>query len=108
MFKVNFKTVAQAETKDFGKFELTPLEKGFGLTLGNALRRVLLTNLPGAAITSVTIEGITHQFTTLSGMKEDVVELLLNLKQVRFEFSGDKLKLAILLFPPALKWLTKI
>ena len=90
MFKVNFKTVAQAETKDFGKFELTPLEKGFGLTLGNALRRVLLTNLPGAAITSVTIEGITHQFTTLSGMKEDVVELLLNLKQVRFEFSGDK------------------
>ncbi|MCX6816907.1 MAG: DNA-directed RNA polymerase subunit alpha [Candidatus Beckwithbacteria bacterium] len=88
--KVNFKTIAQAETKDFGKFELFPLEKGFGLTVGNALRRVLLTNLPGAAITAVTIDGITHQFTTLSGMKEDVVELLLNLKQVRFEFSGDK------------------
>lgn len=90
MFKVNFKTTCLAETKDFGKFELTPMEKGFGLTVGNALRRVLLSNLPGAAITSVTIDGVTHQFTTLAGMKEDVVELLLNLKQVRFKFSGDK------------------
>lgn len=90
MFKVNFKTTALAETKDFGKFEIFPLEKGFGLTVGNALRRVLLSNLPGVAITSATIDGITHQFTSFAGMKEDVVELLLNLKQVRFEYSGDK------------------
>lgn len=90
MFKVNFKTTTLAETKDFGKFEVFPLEKGFGLTLGNALRRVLLSNLPGAAITSVTIDGVTHQFTSFAGMKEDVVELLLNLKQVRFDYSGDK------------------
>jgi len=90
MLKPNFKTNCLAETKDFGKFELTPLEPGFGLTIGNALRRVLLSSLPGAAITSATISGVTHQFTTLQGVKEDVVELLLNLKQVRLSYSGEK------------------
>jgi DNA-directed RNA polymerase subunit alpha len=85
---INFKTTALVETKDFGRFELSPLEAGYGLTIGNALRRVLLSSLPGAAITSVTIDGVTHQFTTIAGMKEDVVELLLNLKQVRFKYSG--------------------
>jgi len=88
--KPNFKTAALAETKDYGKFELSPLEKGFGLTLGNALRRVLLSSLPGAAVTRVSIDGVTHQFTTLAGLKEDIVELILNLKQVRFEYSGEK------------------
>jgi DNA-directed RNA polymerase subunit alpha len=90
MLKINFKTTALAETKDYGKFELSPLEPGYGNTLGNALRRVLLSGLPGAAITSVTVEGVTHQFTTLSGMQEDVVELLLNLKQVKLQYAGDK------------------
>jgi DNA-directed RNA polymerase subunit alpha len=90
MLKINFKTTAIAETKDFAKFELSPLEQGYGLTLGNALRRVLLTSLPGAAITRVSIAGITHQFTSLQGVKEDIVELLLNLKQVRISYSGDK------------------
>jgi len=90
MFKANFKITAVAETKDFGKFEISPLETGYGLTLGNALRRVLLTSLPGAAVTSILIDGATHQFTTLQGMKEDIVELVLNLKQVRFEYRGDK------------------
>ena len=79
MLKINFKTTAVAETKDFGKFELSPLEQGYGQTLGNALRRVLLSSLPGVAITSVLIDGISHQFTTLEGMKEDVVEFILNL-----------------------------
>lgn len=88
--KINFKTTAVAETKDFGKFELSPLEPGYGLTIGNALRRVLLTSLPGAAITSATISGVMHQFTTLQGVKEDVLELLLNLKQVRVSYTGDK------------------
>jgi DNA-directed RNA polymerase subunit alpha len=87
---VNFKTTALAETKEYGRFELTPLDPGYGLTLGNALRRVLLSSLPGAAVTSVTIDGITHQFTTIAGMKEDVVELLLNLKQVRFKYTGTE------------------
>jgi len=88
--KANFKITAVAETKDFGKFEISPLETGYGLTLGNALRRVLLTSLPGAAVTSILVDGVTHQFTTLQGVKEDVVELVLNLKQVRFEYHGDK------------------
>ncbi len=88
--KANFKITAIAETKDFGKFEISPLETGYGLTLGNALRRVLLTSLPGAAVTSILVNGVTHQFTTLQGMKEDIVELVLNLKQVRFAYSGDK------------------
>lgn len=90
MLKINFKTTATAETKDYGKFELSPLEPGYGRTVGNALRRVLLSSLPGAAITSATVSGVTHQFTTLSGMREDLVELLLNLKQVRLKYTGDK------------------
>lgn len=90
MFKANFKITVVAETKDFGKFEISPLETGYGLTLGNALRRVLLTSLPGAAVTSILVDGITHQFSTLQGMREDIVELVLNLKQVRFAYQGDK------------------
>ena len=90
MLKINFKTAAVAETKDYGKFELSPLEPGYGRTVGNALRRVLLSSLPGAAVTSATVAGATHQFTTLSGMREDLVELLLNLKQVRIKYAGDK------------------
>lgn len=90
MLKINFKTTAVVETKDYGKFELSPLEPGYGRTVGNALRRVLLSSLPGAAVTSATVAGATHQFTTLSGMREDLVELLLNLKQVRIKYAGDK------------------
>jgi DNA-directed RNA polymerase subunit alpha len=90
MIKPNFKTTAIAETEDFGKFELTPLEKGYGQTIGNALRRVLLSSLTGAAITNASIDGVTHQFTSLSGVKEDIVELLLNLKQVRLSYTGEK------------------
>ena len=90
MIKNNFKTTAIAETSDFGKFELSPLEPGYGLTIGNALRRVLLSSLPGAAVTRVTISGVTHQFTTLQGVKEDIIELILNLKQVRLSYSGEK------------------
>lgn len=90
MIKPNFKTTAIAETTDFGKFELTPLEKGYGQTLGNALRRVLLSSLSGAAITSASVAGVTHQFTSLSGVKEDMVELLLNLKQVKLSYNGEK------------------
>lgn len=67
-----------------------PLERGFGTTLGNALRRVLLSTLPGAAITSVRIEGVEHEFSTVPGMKEDVTELLLNLKEVRLRAYADR------------------
>ncbi|KKT31266.1 MAG: DNA-directed RNA polymerase subunit alpha [Microgenomates group bacterium GW2011_GWF2_45_18] len=68
---------------------LEPLEKGYGHTLGNALRRVLLSSLDGVAITSVKVKGVNHQFTTLQGMSEDIVELILNLKQVRLQSKTD-------------------
>jgi DNA-directed RNA polymerase subunit alpha len=80
------------ETKegDYGKFIISPLEQGYGYTLGNALRRVLLTSLNGAAITSVRISGVKHQFSTIKEMKEDMVEFLLNLKKVKLSFAGEK------------------
>jgi DNA-directed RNA polymerase subunit alpha len=76
-------------TPGYGKFVIEPLERGFGITLGNALRRVLLSSLQGAAITAVRIEGVLHEFSTLPGVIEDVTELILNLKQVRLKLHGD-------------------
>jgi DNA-directed RNA polymerase subunit alpha len=76
-------------TPNYGKFVIEPLERGFGLTLGNALRRVLLSSLQGAAITAVRIDGVLHEFSTLPGVIEDVTELILNLKQVRLKLHGD-------------------
>ena len=73
----------------YGKFVIEPLERGFGLTLGNALRRVLLSSLQGAAITAVRIDGVLHEFSTLPGVIEDVTEIILNLKQVRLNLLGD-------------------
>jgi DNA-directed RNA polymerase subunit alpha len=72
-------------TEDEGKFEFRPLEPGYGLTVGNALRRVLLSSLEGFAITSLRIEGVEHEFSTISGVAEDVTEIVLNLKQIRFK-----------------------
>ena len=79
-----FEIKEEESQKNYSKFIISPLEQGYGDTLGNALRRVLLTSLPGAAISTVRISGVKHQFSTLKGMKEDVVEFLLNLKKVRF------------------------
>jgi len=76
-------------TPGYGKFIIEPLERGFGLTLGNALRRVMLSSLQGAAITAVRIDGVLHEFSTLPGVIEDVTELILNLKQVRLKLHGD-------------------
>jgi DNA-directed RNA polymerase subunit alpha len=76
-------------TTGYGKFVIEPLERGFGITLGNALRRVLLSSLQGAAITAVRIEGVLHEFSTLPGVIEDVTEIILNLKQVRLKLHGD-------------------
>ncbi len=78
--------VIMIESDDFeGQFEFRPLEPGFGLTIGNALRRILLSSLEGFAITSVKIEGVDHEFSTIKGVVEDVTEIILNLKQVRFK-----------------------
>ncbi|HET7226462.1 MAG TPA: DNA-directed RNA polymerase subunit alpha [Candidatus Eisenbacteria bacterium] len=78
-----------SSTDGYGKFVVEPLERGFGTTLGNALRRVLLSSLQGTAITSVRIDGVLHEFSTLPGVIEDVTELILNLKQVRLKLHGD-------------------
>lgn len=86
----------EKETAEFGKFIIEPLDQGYGHTIGNSLRRVLLTSLPGAAISQVKIAGVRHQFTSLTGMSEDIVEFILNLKKVRLTISADKpVKLSI-------------
>ena len=73
----------------YGKFVVEPLERGYGTTLGNSLRRVLLSSLPGYAITSVKIDGVLHEFSTIDGVKEDVTEIVLNLKGVILKIHGD-------------------
>lgn len=79
-------------TDRYGRFVIAPLERGFGLTLGNALRRVLLSSLPGAAVTAVRMNGALHEFSTVPGVLEDTAELILNLKQMRFKLHGDGVK----------------
>src|SRR3954465_15353294 len=78
------------QTEDYARFQVEPLERGFGLTLGNALRRVLLSSLEGAAVTAVRIERIYHEFATIPGVKEDTTELLLNIKQLRLKSHSDQ------------------
>ena len=70
------------ENKNYGKFVVEPLERGYGTTLGNSLRRVLLASLPGAAVTSINIEGVLHEFDTISGVREDVMQIILNIKGI--------------------------
>src|ERR1700760_1700275 len=79
-----------SETEQQGVYEIDGLYPGYGHTLGNSLRRIILSSLPGAAITSVKIDGVSHEFSTIDGVKEDVVTILLNLKKLRFEvLSGE-------------------
>ncbi|NBX11659.1 MAG: DNA-directed RNA polymerase subunit alpha, partial [Chitinophagaceae bacterium] len=84
------KIVLQKSSDFNALFEFRPLEPGYGVTIGNALRRVLLNSLEGYAIVGIKIEGVEHEFATLKGVSEDVVEMLLNLKQVRFKKIGDQ------------------
>ena len=77
-----YKITDYAESNFYGKFELEPLERGFGTTLGNALRRVMLSSLPGSAISAVKIDGVLHEFQTIDGVVEDVTTIILNLKGV--------------------------
>ena len=76
--------------ENYGKFVMEPLPEGFGHTLGNALRRILYSSIPGAAISSVSIGGVNHQFATLDGVKEDAVQIVLALKQIHISYSGDQ------------------
>ena len=84
------------ENGHYGKFVVEPLERGYGTTLGNCMRRILLSSLPGAAITSVKIDGILHEFSTIPGVKEDVTEFILNLKRLAVRINGDENKRAII------------
>lgn len=87
---LNFKVTTEEQTDRKGVFVIEPLEAGFGHTLGNCLRRVMLTSLQGAAISSIKIDGVSHQFSTVPGVSEDVSEIILSLKQVRLKMLTDQ------------------
>jgi len=87
---ISFKVTTTEQNNKNGSFVVEPLENGFGHTLGNCLRRVLLTSLEGAAVSYVKIDGVTHQFSTISGVAEDVTEIILNLKKLRINALSDK------------------
>ncbi len=90
--KPNIKCVEIDKVKNYGKFVCEPLERGYGITIGNSLRRILLSSLPGSAIKSVKIEGAEHEFTTIPNVVEDVPELILNLKMVRLKLDKNEEK----------------
>ena len=87
--KPRIEAVDAASDGTYGKFIVEPLERGYGTTLGNSLRRVLLSSLPGVAVTSVKIDGILHEFSTIEGVKEDVTEIILNIKGLTAKITGD-------------------
>src|SRR3989344_1829984 len=89
-------TKALSEESSKGVFEIDGLYPGYGHTLGNSIRRILLSSLPGAAVTRVRIEGAPHEFSTISGVKEDVIAILLNIKKLRFRVSTDGAKTVML------------
>lgn len=88
--KPEYKITEYIESNNYGKFELEPLERGFGTTLGSALRRVMLSSLPGSAITSVKIDGVLHEFQTIDGIVEDVATIILNLKSIVIKNHSDE------------------
>ena len=88
-YKLKIKTEKDSLTGTYGKFVLQPLERGYGVTVGNALRRVLLTSLPRGAITNVKVDGVLHEFSTIPGVKDDMADIIQNLKSVRFKLSDS-------------------
>ncbi|WP_100406018.1 DNA-directed RNA polymerase subunit alpha [Bacillus solitudinis] len=90
--KPNIETVEIREDAKYGKFVVEPLERGYGTTLGNSLRRILLSSLPGAAVTSVQIDGVLHEFSTVEGVVEDVTTIILNLKKLALKIYSDEEK----------------
>ena len=87
--KPNIATINLSEDGRNGKFIIEPLERGYGITLGNSLRRVLLSSLPGVAVTSIKIDGVLHEMTTIPGVKEDVPEIVLNVKGITAKLHTD-------------------
>ncbi|MBQ6014449.1 MAG: DNA-directed RNA polymerase subunit alpha, partial [Firmicutes bacterium] len=99
MIEIEKPTIVSECSEDdpcYGKFIVEPLERGYGNTLGNSLRRILLNSLPGAAVTSVRIDGILHEFSTIPGVKEDVTEIILNLKKLAIALHGEDKKRAMI------------
>ena len=92
MEKPNIECVDLSEDGRYGKFVVTPLERGYGTTLGNSLRRILLSSLPGAAATAIKIDGIQHEFSTIPGVTEDVTEIILNIKKLAIKLHGEDTK----------------
>lgn len=92
MEKPKIECVELAEDNSYGKFVVEPLERGYGITLGNSLRRILLSSLPGAAVTSVKIDGVLHEFSTIPGVVEDVTDIILNLKQLSLKVHSEGIK----------------
>ena len=90
--KPTIECILSNEDPNYGKFVVEPLERGYGTTLGNSLRRILLSSLPGVAVTSVKIDGILHEFSTIPGVKEDVTEIILNLKKLAVKLNGENTK----------------
>lgn len=90
--KPNIECLEIDETNNYAKFVCEPLERGYGVTIGNSLRRILLSSLPGCAITSIKIEGVLHEFSTIPNVVEDVPEVIVNLKNVRLKFDGNEEK----------------
>ena len=94
--KPNITTVNLSDDGRNGKFIVEPLERGYGVTLGNSLRRVLLSSLPGVAVTSIKIDGVLHEISTITGVKEDVCEIVLNVKGITAKLHGDSPKVAVI------------
>ena len=90
--KPRIECVEQSDDNTYGKFVVEPLERGYGVTLGNSLRRILLSSIPGAAVTSIKIDGVLHEFSTVPGVKEDVTEIILNLKNLSAKLFTDQPK----------------
>ena len=88
-----YKITEYVENNNYGKFELEPLERGFGTTLGNALRRIMLSSMPGSAIVAVKIDGVMHEFQTMEGVVEDVTAIVLNLKNVVVKNNSEEEKI---------------
>ncbi len=89
--RADFEVKEYVESENYGKFVLSPLERGFGTTIGNALRRVLLSSLPGAAVYSIKVDGVYHEFTTIPGVREDVSMIILQLKQLTMKIEDDEI-----------------
>lgn len=94
--KPRIECVEQSDDNTYGKFVVEPLERGYGVTLGNSLRRILLSSIPGAAVTSIKIDGVLHEFSTVPGVKEDVAEIILNIKTLALKSNSDEPQIIII------------